>query len=61
MATQVREGRFQACKLLTPMTEMAIVQTLEPRSPQHCPLFYPGILERASSSVAPWCALEPGP
>lgn len=50
---QVREGHFQACELLATTTEMTKVQTLELRSPHHCPLCYPGIPDRASSSVAP--------
>lgn len=41
MATQVREDHFQACKLLAPMAWMVSwYQTLELRSPEHCPSFY---------------------
>lgn len=38
MSTQVREGHFQACKLLTPVAEIVSwYQTLELRSPEHHP------------------------
>lgn len=52
MATQVREGHFQACKLLTPMAEMVSwYQTLDSRSPEHRSLFYSWVPDRAPSGV----------
>lgn len=54
MATQVREGHFQACKLLTPVAEMVSwYQTLDSRSPEHHSLFYFWVPDRASSIPFP--------
>lgn len=55
MSTQVREGHFQACKLLTPVAEMVSwYQTLELRSSEHHPSFYSWVPHRASSEGIPY-------
>lgn len=54
MSTQVREGHFQACKLLTPVAEMVSwYRTLKLRSPEHHPSFYSWVPHRASSGGTP--------
>lgn len=54
MSTQVREGHFQACKLLTPVAEtVSWYRTLELRSPEHHPSFYSWVPHRASSGGTP--------
>lgn len=61
MATQVREGHFQACELLTPMTEMIIVPDPGTKiSTSSC--FVPPLGTRPSLLQAlPKYALELGP
>lgn len=57
MSTQVREGHFQACKLLTPVVEMVSwYQTLELRSPEHHPSFYSWIPTEPLLGAPPPCA-----
>lgn len=54
MATQVREGHFQACKLLTLVAEMVSwYQILDWRSPEHRSLFYSWVPDRASFPRSP--------